>query len=182
MKKVDVTKLTKEIHFPVERALPMKRASTFIGRIIEFFTFRRKTVLVKDYCLWCAALNKWIFLPIDFVYDGASVPKLLNSLYSSRGVLLLGSGPHDFGYGYQGLFLISPRTGEIRFFRFTKRELDHIFKTLNIWESGMTKAANIATFGLSLFGFTGWNKARKENRKAREDFPEFFITDRMEER
>lgn len=174
MKRIDVNKLSKEIHFPVQHALPTKRKTGFFGRTRDFFLYRRLWETDLEYIIWCEYLKLYIYIPAHFVYDGASVPKALHSIYNPTGVLLMGACPHDFGYRYQGLLHVDEETGDLYFQSYTKDELDDIFKALCIWESGMAKASGTATFTLTLFGFTGWNENRKENRVLRRDHPEIY--------
>jgi len=175
MKKINPENFTKKIHFPITRAIykkPPKR--TWFQKLFKFFVYRRSFEMMEDYVLWVPCLNSFIFIPKRFVSDLASVPKVLNGIYNTNGMLLLGAWPHDFGYKYESLFLVDEKTGELTVKSFSKKELDNIFKSLCAWESGFKGAAAVAKEGLSLFGFTGWNENRKANHVLTEDFKEVF--------
>jgi len=174
MKSVDIGFLSEILHFPIMQAVPIKREQNWFKRFIKFINFRRRWKVTQDYCLWVPELGVWIFVPAYFINDCASVPKILNGVFSPTGMLLLGAVPHDFGYRYQGLFHVD-HLGRIFFAPYTKKELDNIFDVLCTYESGMPQASGIATFVLSLVGFLGWRENRKANRVLINDFPEVFV-------
>jgi len=168
--------LSKKIHFPVVQAVytPTPKRNWW-SKLTNFIIYRRKFKVRKDYILWVPFLNEFIFVPSYFIYDGASVPKILNGIFNPTGMLLLGALPHDFGYRYQGLFFVDPNTREIRFSTFSKSQLDNIFKNLCVYESKMKIASSTATWALKLAGFLSWNKHRKNNNTPQKDFPQLFI-------
>jgi hypothetical protein len=103
--------------------------------------------------------------------DGASVPKMLSSLYSSTGVLFYGSLPHDFAFRYSGLLLVNPdRT--LYYKELSKSLADEIFNNLCKEESGMSVASRIAKFALTLFGGSSWQDGTEIGIKI--DFPELY--------
>jgi len=175
MKILDTVSFTKEIYFPISRAVYNKPPErTWYQKIVKFLTYKRWDEVMVDYILWIPVLDSYIFIPACFLSDGASVPKLLNGLFNSNGMLLLGALPHDFGYRYKSLILINEMTGELYVRPFTKTELDEIFESLCVWESGFKKASLIAKYTLTVFGFLGWNENRKANNILEEDFPGLF--------
>jgi len=174
MKIVNIKDQSGDIHCPIMQAVPTKIENNWFLEIFKFFMFRRKWKIREDYCLWVPELARWIFIPAYFIFDGASVPKLLNGIYSPTGMLLLGAVPHDFGYRYKGLFHID-HNGKIYFVEYSKKQLDHIFEILNTYESGMAKASYLATKLLGVVGYLGWWGNRKKNKVLMEDFPEVFV-------
>jgi len=178
MKVLNLSLCTGDLHFPIVQALPTEIEKNPIKRLFKFMTYRRKWKIQEDYCLWVPSLAVWIFIPQFFVFDGASVPKILNNLYSPTGMLLLGAAPHDFGYRYEGLMQVDYR-GCINFVPYTKKELDDIFDSLCAYESGMPKASKVATVTLSAVGFLGWNENRKANHVLMSDFPELFVPEEI---
>jgi hypothetical protein len=174
MKKIDLEKLTKERRFPAIRPLVQPNPKSWLSRIRLFFTFRRKFEIVEDYVVWSEYLQKFVFIPKGFVFDGASVPKVLNSIYQSTGMLFYGASVHDHGYRYMCLVHVNKGTGELYVKHYPKSELDEIFRHLCAEESGLSTASGVATFGLTLFGFTGWGEARKNGKILSKDFPELF--------
>jgi hypothetical protein len=172
--KIDKKLLSKELHFPIVQALISKKKKGLHRRIYDFFTFRRKWEVQKDYILWCEYLQKYIYIPAFFVFDGASVIKILYSIFSPTGILLLGSTPHDFGYRYKGLLVLSDDY-DVVFHPYTKKELDKIFESFCVAENGLKHSACVATLTLSLFGFFGWKENRKLNKHIKTDFPDVFM-------
>lgn len=175
MKILDTATLTKDIHFPVTRAIyKVAPKRSWLEKVIKFFTYRRWFELYKDYVLWIPCLESYVFIPNTFVYDLASVPKLLNGFFNSNGMLLLGALPHDFGYRYECLLLIDEMTGELYRKSFTKKELDQIFENLCSWESKFYTASKVAEFTLGVVGFFGWKENRKACHVLDVDFPGLF--------
>lgn len=170
---IDLTKQSKLMHFPDMQAVPTELETNSFKRIWNFMKYRRKWTIKQDYCLWVPVLHKWIFVPSNFLFDGASVPKIACNIYSSTGILLLGSVPHDFGYRYEGLIHVGS-SGELYFEFYSKEELDCVLKIVCDYENGMEKASNLAVLVLSAFGFFGWNENRKKNHRLKKDFPELF--------
>ena len=175
MRIIDTDALTKEIHFPIARAVYKAAPKrNWFQKIIKFFTYRRWFEIVKDYIIWVPMLETYIFLPASFLSDGASVPKIFNSIFNTNGMLLLGSYPHDFGYRYECLVLVDEMTGALHVKSFTKSELDEIFESLCAWESGFDTASRVAKYVLSLFGFLGWYENRRKCCDLKTDFPSLF--------
>lgn len=179
---IDTSKLHKDIHFPITKAIyqrPSKR--NWFQNILKFFTYRRWFQVMEDYIIWVPLLKAFVLIPATFKCDLASVPKLLNGIYNSNGILLLGSYPHDFGYRYQCLILVDEFTGELSKKIFSKKELDDILESLCSLESGFKKASWVAKFVLSFAGYIGWFENRKYNYILNDDFPELFTDASLEE-
>ena len=174
MKTINITRYSSDINFPIIQAMPIVLEKNILKRFFKFMVYRRKWKVIKDYCLWVPMLGMWIFIPEGFIYDGASVPKILNGLYSPTGMLLLGAAPHDFGYRYEGLFKVE-YNGTLSFVPYTKSELDYAFKQICSYESGMKTASSAATMTLGLAGHLGWIENRKKNCILINDFPELFV-------
>jgi hypothetical protein len=175
MKKFDVALLSKKLHLPITRGIIETKRLSFFKRVLRFFTFVRRFEIMKDYLLWYEDLKMYILLPASFIYDGASVPKILGTIYSSVGVLYVGSGPHDLGYRYGGLFLVDPESGEVSFKEMSKRELDLIFDNLCAEETGMRIASGLARNTLSFFGLFTWRSMRKKTNIPEKDFPSLYV-------
>jgi hypothetical protein len=163
-------KLDRSIHFPTLTPIIDIKPYTIWGHIKKFLTDRRRFLVEHDYYLWIAEIKMFIYIPKGFIYDGASVPKFFYSIFSPTGMLFFGSGPHDEGYRYKGLYLMN-EFGKMYFVPFSKRELDKIFGHLCEMESGLVIAPYVAQFMLTLFGFTGWLSARWNNKHHKLDFP-----------
>ncbi|MBU8911951.1 MAG: DUF1353 domain-containing protein [Desulfobacterales bacterium] len=172
--KINPHLLQKTPTFPVIRPIPKPQPKGWLARFARFLTYRREFLVLQPWVTWSEYIREYIYIPTGFVSDGASVPKMLNSLYGQTGVLLHGAFPHDFGYKYAGLILIDQETLHIYFQPYTKKELDRIFKASCAAESGLPVSSGIATAALKLFGWPTWNNYRKKNQKAFQDFPILF--------
>ncbi|MCP3683311.1 MAG: hypothetical protein GY861_11535 [bacterium] len=170
---LNLNPLTKEPHFPIIRAVlnPIKGWR----KLFSIFTYSRKWEVMEDYFLWSDSLQRYIFIPKGFIYDAASVLKLLKSIYSGVGILFMGSGPHDFGYRYNGLLTVNKKF-EVIFLPCTKFELDKIFNGLCIEENKLPIGTSLATGMLLIAGYPSWWKHRRKNKNANADFPELFIS------
>ena len=162
--------------FPIIQAIPIIQEKSTMKKMFKFGTFRRRYRVIEDYFCWCTYLKKRIFIPKNFIFDGASIPKVINGLYSPTGVLFYGALPHDFGYKFNGLLLVeSPRVHLVNFQKFSKNKLDKIFKELCIQENGMKFGSSVATFALKLFGSFAWEEHRKNNSNLKEEHPFIFF-------
>jgi hypothetical protein len=153
---MDTASLTfsKELHFPVIRAVPSSKAhesDSWFKRIIDFALYRRDWEVMEDYVLWSEYFHSYLFIPKGFIYDGASIPKVLNSIYSPTGILFLGAGPHDLGYRYEGILFINV-LGSVVFRKCFRSELDEMFNQLCASESHMKSASRLATVILGVCG------------------------------
>jgi hypothetical protein len=173
MKVSDLT-FTKTIHFPVIQAVPSPPLPWYKKLFSVFIGERRKWEIMEDYIIWSEYLQSFIFLPTGFIYDGASVPKLLNSIYSPTGSLFLGSGPHDLGYRYEGLLIIDTK-GHIFFQRYSRKTLDHVFHDFCTMESHLNSSSHFATLLLRIAGIPTWRSHRKHSYDIYKDFPTLHI-------
>lgn len=185
---ITLRKLTKEIHFPITQAIPGKKVKGIFSKLKKFLFYRREFKVWHDHAIWSPLMKEWIFLPKGFIYDGASVPKILHSFLGPTGVLLLGSGPHDEGYKYGGLILFRPFDkgiekalkveGELVYTDIPKPFLDSIFFDLSERESSLGVATFLAWLAVTIFGKTTWTRERKKQNginAVRFDFPNYDI-------
>ena len=136
-------------------AIPTK-GKGFWGGIKIWLFVSRKWVIVKDYHYRIDGQD--LVIPVGFIFDGASVPKFLHTWLSPMGVLLVGGLIHDYGYKYQTL-LCKGKKKSIG--TKTQKELDIIFRDVNIIQNGFRLINYLAYYGLKLGGFAAWNKHRK---------------------
>lgn len=95
-----------------------------------------------------------------FVFDGASVPKFLRSILSPVGILLLGGLIHDYGYKHSRLCYRSGVSTELM----SKKELDHLFKSININVNGFKTLNYLTWYALRIGGFFAWRSHRKNDK------------------
>lgn len=163
-------------NFPIIQAMQIVKEDDVSKKLFKFGTFRRRFRVIEDYLCWCKYLNRFILIPKGFVFDGASIPKIINSIFSPTGVLFYGALPHDFGYKYGGLLLIDKTVHKVlEFHHFSKSDLDEIFQELCAQESGMKVGSAVATFALKMFGFFAWKEHRKIDSNLSEDYPSIFV-------
>lgn len=112
---------------------------------------------MEDYILWAECIKKYIIIPKGFIFDGASVPKILHSLLGPTGLLLLGACPHDFGYRYHGLIVADEDSCSITFKRYAKHQLDLVFQNLCQLESSVVTSAWLAEKAVQWFGDSSWD-------------------------
>lgn len=171
---IDYSLLTKDIIFPVVRAIPRKPVSGW-RKFFSFLISLREWEVMEDYYVWSKYLQQFLFIPKGFIYDGASVPKLLNNIYSSTGVLFFGSIIHDFGYKYAGYFIYNP-DNTLTFIPNTKNGMDLIFNHLCVEENFMKTASKVALWALHIAGGHTWKAYRKIQKEITlvHDFPHLF--------
>lgn len=174
-------RLTTALHFPKVQGVVESKPINVLSKFKKFFTYRRKWEVIEDYIIWSEFLKSFILIPKSFPFDGASVPKVLHSALNSTGILLLGAGPHDFGYRYKCLILVHPLSGQIHCKKFNRKELDRIFESLCSRESGLPVVSKISKGVLRMFGSISWRAKRNIGNNAFADFPHLFIDKTDEE-
>ena len=151
----------KAISMPHMKPIPIPtKGKGFWGGIKIWLFVTRKWVIVKDYHYRINGQD--LVIPTGFIFDGASVPKFLHAWLSPMGVLLVGGLIHDYGYKYQTL-LCKGKKKSIG--TKTQKELDIIFRDVNIIQNGVRLINYLAYYGLKFGGFAAWNKHRKVNAK-----------------
>ena len=138
-------------------AIPTK-GKGFWGGLKVWLLVSRKWEIVSDYHY--KINGKDLVIPKGFIFDGASVPKFLHTWLSPMGVLLVGGLIHDYGYKYRTL-LCKGKKKSIG--TKTQKELDIIFRDVNIIQNGFRLINYLAYYGLKFGGFAAWNKHRKVN-------------------
>jgi hypothetical protein len=133
----------------------------------------------KGIWLWLMTTRKWeitkdfhytvnsaeLIIPAGFIFNGASVPKFLRTWVSPVGVLLVGGLIHDYGYMYQTLLRKNKKDSiGVK----SQKDMDIIFRDVNILINGFRVLNYIAYYLLRLGGFVMWRIHRKRNRHWRE--------------
>ena len=127
----------------------------FWGGVWTWIMVTRTWEITKD---WRYELNgvKYV-IPKGMIFDGASVPKFFRSWLSPMGVLLIGGLVHDYGYKYGALLKGNKKSAEVH----NQKELDQIFRDINIDVNGFRVLNYVAYYALRLGGFIAWNGHRK---------------------
>jgi hypothetical protein len=135
----------------------------FWGAIKMWLLGGRTWEIVKDWHYSLDGVN--YVVPKGFVFDGASVPKFLASWLSPVGVLLVGGLVHDYGYKYETLYTKNKGDWKENCGWKTQKDMDIIFRDINIEQNGFHFLNYLAYWALRLGGFAAWNGHRKRNCK-----------------
>jgi hypothetical protein len=130
----------------------------FFGALLTWLIVTRKWEITKD---WHYSIDDHnLVIPKGFVFDGASVPKYFRSWLSPMGVLLIGGLVHDYGYKYQTLLSKGKKTcNGLK----QQKELDQVFRDINIEVNGFKIINYIAYYALRLGGWFAWRGHRKRS-------------------
>lgn len=140
----------------------------FLSRIWQWAAASRKWKVAEE---WTIELNikgtrQTILIPAGFVFDGASVPRLLWPLLSPTGVLLVPGLIHDYGYRLGHLLVADreSRTVEELYTGVSRHFWDSIFQEVTKQVTGCRVIAAVSWGMLSLFGGFAWWSNRKTRR------------------
>lgn len=114
------------------------------------------------------------FIPKGFLFNGASIPRQLSSLYLPHGILYLGAFHHDFLYSYGGLIVFTEEMQEMVFVQCNQKQSDTIFYHINEEVNHFKTATYPAYLALRMFGFITWNHCRKKVGEFAADFPDLL--------
>jgi len=150
------------IWFKVEKMPTMKPISIptknkgFWAGVWTWLMVTRTWEITKDYKY--SINGEDLVIPAGFIFDGASVPKFFRSWLSPMGVLLIGGLVHDYGYKYQTLLKSEKKNcNGLK----TQKEMDTIFRDINIEVNGFRVINYLAYYALRLGGFMAWRGHRK---------------------
>jgi len=152
---------------PHMKPVPMETKSKgFVGGIMLWLTKTRTWQLTKDWKFHITHEGNthptYYYVPKNFVFDGASVPRYggLRSLLSPMGVLLTGGLVHDYLYKYEVLRL-GGKKGATE--KKTQKWADELFRDICIDVNGFKVINYLAYYALRLGGWLAWNGHRKRN-------------------
>jgi len=105
-----------------------------------------------------------------FVFDGASIPKVLWAIISPVGLLLVPGLIHDYGYRYNGIYVLDDDGNPVWDDSLsTQQEWDKLFKEIGNEVNQMPVLNALAGAGLWLGGFKAWDTWR-DKKEPRERF------------
>ena len=137
---------------PVMQGLPMFSDDTWtLTRFLLAPFKRRKYIFTEDYFTFVDHVQMWVCIPRGYIYDIASIPLFLPGA-SHDGPLMYGAGPHDFIYGYGGLYLSKGPGFSFLFTEIGKEKGDMIFSTMNNKSNKMITLNEISRIILDKFG------------------------------
>lgn len=135
-------------------------------RFLKHFESRRWE-LVEDYNLYLPWLDITLVIPKGFIFDGASVPRVLWPIMSPTGILFIGSIFHDFGYKYNGFL---DKNLKIVYNECGRKFVDDLFCDINVYVNDIHAMNQVAWFFLRSFGWMAWNNHRKSNNYIINDY------------
>ncbi len=154
---------------PVIRPIPIiTKNKNFFVRIFRWITSIRKWEIRED---WFYTLPDGtdIVVPRGFKFDGASIPRLLWSILSPVGLLLIPALIHDYAYKYNKLIAVKANGKRVSFKRSAGRLYwDNIFRKVSIEVNGVTLLNCLAWFFLVMFGWIAWCSHRRREKKFRQ--------------
>ncbi len=148
-------------NFPILRPviIPTKGQPWYKKMGVWFFS-KRKFEVVQDYLLYIPFLDATLLIPKGFIFDGASIPRLLWPLLSPTGILFIPALFHDFAYKYS--CYLNERK-EMVFVNKKKSVYDKIFRDMSRYINDMSFLSGAAWVALFSFGAIAWRNARKLN-------------------
>ena len=156
-KEVEINLTFSSDGMPNMKPIPIPtKGKGFWGGIRVWLFVTRKWEIVKDFHYKVDGED--LVIPKGFIFDGASVPKFMHAWLSPMGILLVGGLIHDYGYKYQTLLCKGKKESiGVK----TQKQMDIIFRDINIIQNGFRLINYLAYYGLKLGGFAAWNKHRK---------------------
>lgn len=159
---------------PILRPIPIKTKDRWIiARIWVWITSVRTWRVEEDWVYPLPDDQPRIVVPKGFVFDGASIPRVLWGLLSPTGLLLIPGLIHDFAYRYDYLWAIDESGTAYKYQAGAGQWYwDRMFRRVGIVVNGMAIIDLLAWVTLFLFGWVAWRNNRKEQRS--EIFPDTF--------
>ena len=132
-------------------------------RVLVWLFDIRKWQLIQN---WHFKLENGIEIVLyeDFIFDGASIPRIFWFLLSPVGLLLIPGLIHDYGYRYDQIWQKNAN-GEIEPYmkEAGRKAWDDLFRTVGIQVNGFAGIDFIAWLGLRIGGCFAWYKHRQAN-------------------
>lgn len=172
---------TKGIFLPIMRPLPLE-----IPEPVKWWNLwggfknvmvrskPRSWEIMEDYLLTVPWYDIPLCVPAGFIFDGASVPRVLWPFMSPTGIMFLAGLYHDLGYRYNCWFDENYNQIEVEAGR---SFFDSEFEKIGTYVNDATVTPNVAWAGLKVGGMFAWNKRRKEGHNATLDFPVKAVTE-----
>ena len=140
--------------------IPTKNQKTPIHKLVVFITEVRRWEVVEN---WHYKLTDDVELviPKGFRFDGASIPRPFWAILSPTGLLLISGLLHDYGYMYDQLWQVGPRSVAIPYQKGAGKDFwDNLFKDVGKEVNGFFLINAIAWLAVAVGGSETWNKHR----------------------
>lgn len=166
----------KKILMPAMRPVPIKtKGLIWYKALWVWLTCFRKWEILEDWYFQMPIINIWYMIPNGFIFDGASIPRILWIVFSPVGILFIPGLLHDFVYRYGFLFAVMTPDPEMDLtpvpLECTRWEADELFKEVAIIVNGFEYLNWLPYMALVFFGWPTWNEHRKNDRDVYADFP-----------
>lgn len=152
-----------ETNMPILKPLPILTANqddTLDKLIVMIFSIR-KWQLQKAFVF--EHRGRHFVIPAGFEFDGASIPKILWAIVSPVGLFLIPGLIHDFGYRYNGIFVLNEQSEPVWDTSISNQEeWDDLFQDIGDDVNQFPLLNAIANFALWLGGFAAWTNWRDE--------------------
>jgi len=172
------------LHMPITQNIPvnLKDTGAWYKQTWKWMNGLPNELLYEDFyqilpsdCNKCLGFSKnhkvCVFIPKMFIFNGASIPKVLSFTYLPHGILYLGAFLHDFCYSYGGLIVFTEESDKLMFVKVSQKEADLIFYEMNQEVNDSRVLVKPAYYTLRMFGWITWNKCRKNPNDFIERFP-----------
>ncbi|WP_448566430.1 DUF1353 domain-containing protein [Thalassotalea ganghwensis] len=157
-------------NMPVLRPIPIAtvKQKDPLNKLLAFVFCIRKWRLEEAFVY--EYRGKRYAIHAGFVFDGASIPKVLWALISPVGLLLIPGLIHDYGYRYNGIYVIDD-DGNVNWDTSlsTQQQWDQLFRDIGDEVNQMPVLNALAEFGLWLGGFKAWDTWR-DNKELQQPF------------
>ena len=139
------------MQMPVLRPVPFNKADKRLRTLLGYI---RKWEVAETYYIPVPG-SFTILIPAGFIFDGASIPKIIRCLLSPMGVLLIPAIVHDFCYHMHFLH-VEDKNGTRNLKIITKEEADLLFLKIANEANGMPWINNQAYLAVKYFGHKAW--------------------------
>jgi len=159
---------------PILQPVPIKtKDAIWPVALWRWLTSIRKWRMVEDYAYFLKH-GAMIVIPKDFVFDGASIPRIFWMILSPTGLLLIPGLLHDYAYRNDCLLTWIRYEGDEypyiqlvlvpAYHRQGRAHWDRMFREEAICINGFHIINYVAWIALRLFGWIVWNKHRRAEK------------------
>lgn len=142
-----------DVSRPETKTMPLvDPGDTPWGQLKDWLFKKPLYIVTEEYFTYCPLLESWIFIPVNFVYDYASIPRFLTFILRPNGLLGYGAGPHDFGCRFGGMMISRNDEDPYHFHPMPKGLIDDVFGDLNNKSNKLKPINNLATWTVKRFG------------------------------
>ena len=148
---------------PILRPIPIKTKNAGYFNKYKNWIFGTRNWMIMEDWRFQIGKDRWVLIHKEFIFNGASIPKIFWSILSPTGILLIPALVHDFAYTYGYIWIIDEHDEVVKFGADKERKYwDELFKKTAIRVNGFKGVNNISWWMLKAFGWIAWNKSVKE--------------------